>query len=323
VGLADGRTFRADAVVLATGNRPPADWPQVRAGDRYVPDPWAPGALDGRGDGSPVLVIGTGLTMVDVAVTLTRAHPGTVVHAVSRHGLLPAHHRCPQPPPIETPLPEGPLTLASLMRTVRAAVRANGGEWHSVIDGLRPHVPELWERLPAAERRRFLELASRYWEIHRHRIPPETAARVEELRASGRLRVLRGTLTSAVSRGDGVDVLLDTPEGPRELRVGHLVNSTGPSRGLAADPFLNTLFETGAARPDPLGLGLDATPDGAVLDAGGRPHERVFTLGPPLRGLRYETTAIPEIREQAASLASLLIGTVYGRPAGEGLQASA
>ncbi|GAA0938336.1 FAD/NAD(P)-binding protein [Actinocorallia libanotica] len=306
VRLADGRAFPADAVVLATGNRPPAAWPHLRAGDRYVPDAWAPGALDGRGDGSPVLVVGTGLTMVDLAVTLTGAHPGTVVHAVSRHGLLPARHRCPQPPPRSIPLPEGPLTLAVLMRTVRAAIRANGGEWHAIIDGLRPHVPSLWERLPEGDRRRFLTLASRYWEIHRHRIPPETAARVDALRDSGRLRVLRGEPVSATDLGDGVLVGLDTPEGPRELRVGHVVNGTGPARDLAADPFLHTLFLSGAARPDSLGLGLDATAEGALLDAAGRPHERVFTLGPPLRGLRYETTAIPEIRDQAAALAERL-----------------
>lgn len=306
LGLADGRTVEADAVVLATGNRPPAAWPHVRAGDRYVPDPWAPGALDGRGDGSPVLIVGTGLTMVDLAVTLTGAHPDTVVHAVSRHGLLPAHHRCPQPPPVQIPIPEGPLTLAALMRAVRAAVNANGGEWHAIVDGLRPRVPSLWDRLPAGDRRRFLSLAARYWEVHRHRIPPETAARVEALRASGRLRVLRGSLASATAHGHGVLARLDTPEGPHELRVGHIVNSTGPSHDLRTDPLLNSLFTSGAARPDPLGLGLDAAPDGAVLDAAGRPHERLFTLGPPLRGLRYETTAVPEIREQAASLASRL-----------------
>ncbi len=304
--LEDGREIEADAVVLATGNRAPAAWPRIRAGERYVPDPWAPGAVDGRADGSPVLIVGTGLTMVDLAVTLTGGHPETVVYAVSRHGLLPAHHRCPPPAPLPIPLPEGERGLSEIMRAVRAAVRANGGEWHAVVDGLRSRIPALWASLSLEDRRLFLTRVARYWEVHRHRIPPETAVRIDALRDSGRLRVLRGSLVSAVSSGDGLLVRLDTPQGPRELRVGHLVNGTGPSHDLGADPFLNTLFASGAARPDPLGLGLDAAPDGAVLDASGRPHERVFTLGPTLRGLRYETTAVPEIRAQAAALAPLL-----------------
>lgn len=304
--LADGRVIEADAVVLATGNRAPAAWPQIQVGARHVPDPWAPGALDGRADGTPVLIVGTGLTMVDLAVTLTGEHPDTVVYAVSRHGLLPADHRCPPPAPQEIPIPEGDLTLASLMRAVRAAVNAAGGEWHAIVDGLRPRIPQLWSRLSHRDRRLFLTRVARYWEVHRHRIPPETAARVDALLDSGRLRILQGALTSAVSTASGVETRLDTPKGPLTLHVGHLVNGTGPSHDLGADPFLNTLFASGAARPDPLGLGLDATPAGAVLAADGHPHDRLFTLGPTLRGLHYETTAVPEIRAQAAALAPLL-----------------
>ncbi|MFD0663701.1 FAD/NAD(P)-binding protein [Thermocatellispora tengchongensis] len=174
VRLAGGGGFDADAVVLATGNPAPAARPELAgaAGYRYVPAPWEPGALIGIDDGSPVLVIGTGLTMVDVAISVTRAHPGTVVYAVSRHGLLPRPHPCDAPPPVAVPLPEGPLRLAGLLRAVRAAVVHNGGDWHGVVDGLRPRVPELWARLSGEDRRRFLALVARYWEVHRHRLPP-------------------------------------------------------------------------------------------------------------------------------------------------------
>ncbi len=328
VHLANGGRIDADAVVLATGNRVSGAWPQVPSGPRYIADPWAPGALDRVRDGAPVLVVGTGLTMVDVAVTLTGAHPGTVVHAVSRHGLLPREHRCPAPPPAELSLPAGTPRLTDLVRFVRAAAKDSGDDWQGVMDAMRPHVQRLWAGLGIEDRRCFLSLMARYWEVHRHRIPPRTAERIRALRAEGRLDVLCGRLASATaSHGDaagpyamrgattGYDATVRLAGGgTRELRVGWLVNATGPGSAVTEDPFLGGLFAAGVARPDPLALGLDAADDGAVIDAAGRPHDRIFTLGPTLRGLRYETTAIPEIREQAAALAPRLIEAV-GAPA--------
>ena len=102
-----------------------------------------------------------------------------------------------------------------------------------------------------------------------------------------------------------------------EHEAGWLVNATGPDADITrtGDPLLRDLFGRGLARPDPLRLGLDATPGGAVLDAAGRPSGTLFTLGPPLRGLWYETTAIPEIRTQAAALALRLTAATRCPPA--------
>ncbi|MEU9883933.1 FAD/NAD(P)-binding protein [Sphaerisporangium sp. NPDC051011] len=322
VRLTDGRVIEGDAVVLATGNPSPATPPALvgHTGERYIADPWAPGALGRIRDGA-VLVMGTGLTMVDIALTVTSADPRAVVYAVSRHGLLPRPHRHPSPPPVPAPVPEGPLTLTRLLRAVRTAVRDNGGDWHAVVDGLRPRVPELWSRLAPDDQRRFLRLVARYWEVHRHRLATATAALVDELRATGRLRVLRGQVTGAVHAGgaatgsrDALTVAVQDGGFRRDLRVGWLVNGTGPASGVDRDPFLARLLADGVVRPGPLGLGLDADAGGAVLDAEGRPSDRVFTLGPPLRGKWYETTAVPEIRAQAAVLAPRLVEAVT-RPA--------
>ncbi|TYB57193.1 hypothetical protein FXF51_40910 [Nonomuraea sp. PA05] len=350
VRLSDGRRIGGDAVVLALGNRSPAALPGVPAHPRHIADPWAPGALAGIDDGAPVLVLGTGLTMVDVALTVTRAHPDTVVHALSRHALLPRPH-LPRPAlPVPVAIPDGPLRVADLLTATRRAVRASG-DWQGVMEGLRPHVQELWQRLGADERRVFLRRVARYWEIHRHRIPPSSASAIEDLRAAGRLRLLRGSLISAEPAANGLRVharlddaepaangqrarshlddakpaanglrvhaRLDDAEpaanGPRVhpgsggaatgLDVGWLVNATGPGGDVTSDPFLAALIASGAARPDPLGLGLDADPDGALRG----PCERLFAVGPLLRGSLYETTAVPEIRAQAAALAPRLL----------------
>jgi uncharacterized NAD(P)/FAD-binding protein YdhS len=315
VHLANGGRIDAGAVVLATGNRPPAVVGGATApARRHIPDPWAPGALARVRDGAPVLIVGTGLTMVDVAISVLGAHPDTVVYAVSRHGLLPRRHRCTPAPPVEAPIPEGELRLSGLLAAVRAAVTAAGGDWHGVVEALRPRVPSLWSRLSVEDRRRFLALVARYWEVHRHRIPPVTADRIEGFRAAGRLRLLRGRLLSAAPGPDEVTVRLKDDGGERELRVGWFVNGTGPAADVGTDPLLRDLITAGLARPDPLRLGLDADETGAVLDGAGRPHERIFALGPPLRGLRYETTAIPEIRAQAAALAPRLLRAVASAP---------
>lgn len=306
--LGDGSSHRADAVVLAVGNQAPGRLPWEPSRPRYIADPWRRGALDVVDDGEPVLIVGTGLTMVDLAISLTGRHPDRVVYAVSRHGLLPRpHHPPPRPPEARIVLPGEPLTLRELLRWARLTIDANGGEWHGFVDAVRPYVPALWQSLSEADRRRFLNLVARYWEVHRHRLPPASAARIDALRAAGRLRVLHGAVQDIRAVAERrFSVRVRSGGKSRELDIGWLVNGTGPSAAPGTDALLSSLVAAGTARPGPLGLGLDAEPDGAVRDAASRPHENLFTLGPPLRGVRYETTAIPEIRAQAAVLADRL-----------------
>ena len=313
VQLADGGSFDADLVVLATGGLPSVPPGPVPGGHRYIGDPWAPGALDQAADGSPVAVLGTGLTMLDVAIAVTSAHPGTVVHAISRHGLLPRAHHWPRAAAITSPGPVispqlAPLRLPGLVRAVRAAAARYPGDWQDVVDALRPQVPRLWAQLAEADQRLFLRHLARYWEVHRHRAPPATAARVSALRAGGRLSVLRGHVVAASAEPGRVRLRIDHGGQATELAAGWLINCTGPGTDITAssDPLLRHLLDHGLARPDPLRLGLDADARGALRDTSGRVASDIFTLGPLLRGLRYESTAIPEIRDQAAVLARVL-----------------
>jgi uncharacterized NAD(P)/FAD-binding protein YdhS len=313
---ADGR-IDADAVVLATGPLPSAPPCPVPLDRRYIADPWEPGALEAAADGSPVAVLGTGLTMLDVAVALTDAHPRTAIHAISRHGLLPREHHWPRAKADVSAGPAirrapGALRLTALIRGIRASAAAYPGDWQDVVDALRPQIPWLWEQLPEPDKRLFLRHVSRYWEVHRHRVPPQTARRIATLTSADRLTVHRGRV-AAVSHGhDGVRVRIDHRGSSAELAVGCLINCTGGGTDITrtADPLLRHLLESGLARPDPLRLGLDADGCGALRDARGTAASDIVTLGPPLRGLRYETTAIPEIRDQAAVIARHLLSTL-------------
>src|SRR5438270_739950 len=314
VGLDDGGHVEADRAVLALGNLPPADpHPALaRAGPRYVRDPWAPRALAGIDHDEPVLLVGSGLTAVDVALTLARRGHGGPIDAVSRHGLLPRRHApWPQPPtPAPAVRPRPGLTTRALLRAVVQAVRdaeENGDDWRPVIDGLRPVTPALWCSLSERERRRFLRRAARLWEVHRHRMAPAVASSVDALIAEGRLVVRSGAVNSVAVDAGALRVSMGGA-GSRivDLRVGHVVNCTGPSTNVAAtsDPLLRSLLASGAARSDPLGLGFDVSDDGSLIDADGTPSPVLSTLGPLRRGRLWATTAVPEIRDQACALAT-------------------
>jgi uncharacterized NAD(P)/FAD-binding protein YdhS len=307
---AEGR-IDADVAILATGNLPPAPAYPVAAGPRFVADPWEPTALGRVADGSLVVIAGSGPTMIDVAISLTDSHPGTRVLAVSRHGLLPRTHSWPRHAPDYAGVPhfsaDAPLRLTRLIRDIRASADRHDGDWQDVVDGLRPQIPDLWQRLPDLDKRTFLRHVARYWEVHRHRMPPATAQQVRQLQASGRLTLLRGRIASAGELEEGVRVSIDVGESRAELHAGWLINCSGPAGDISAtrDVLLQNLFAGGVARPDRLGLGLDADWHGLVQ---GPSRGNIYALGPLVRGLRYETTAVPEIREQAAGIASHIVG---------------
>ena len=316
--LRDGRRLDAAQVVLAVGNYPPSDPPAADDGlyrsIRYARDPWAPDALEAPRD-EPVLLVGTGLTMCDVALALRDADQAAPIVAVSRRGLLPQPHRVsPKPPPhLDPPAGMGawPPTALGLLRGLRAEVDRVAGEgvdWREVVTSIRHDTPALWRRLGEDERRRFLRHLRPYWETHRHRSSPETAFAVEAMAESGALRLVAGRVLAYAETDGGVTVRYATRTGEDELRVGKVINCTGPNTDLAEvrDPLVRGLRDAGLIRPDALGLGLDTDEDGRLLDAAGRPSERLSLAGPLRKGLLWEHTAVPELRVEAERLARRL-----------------
>ncbi|HTU83353.1 MAG TPA: FAD/NAD(P)-binding protein [Candidatus Acidoferrales bacterium] len=316
-----GNRYRARAVVLALGNYPPDDafLPEaLRHYEGFVGDPWR---FDPQGVREDVLVIGSGLTAMDAVALLERTAVRRV-HVISRHGLVPATDgHCVEAPPeapglrTETPY--------ALLRTLRRAARrhqAAGGDWRDVIEAIREMSASIWASWDLRERRRFLRHVQPYWSIHRYRVPEKTAEAFARMERSGRLVRYRGRAVAARKREDGrLDVDVRGNGATQSIAVETVVNCTGPNGDYARvrHPLVRNAIARGLLRPDPLRLGLDATPEFRVVDGYGRPHETLFALGPPLRGLFYETTAVPETRDQAAAIARALIA----RDAGAGLEA--
>jgi uncharacterized NAD(P)/FAD-binding protein YdhS len=303
---AGGRPYATDAAVLALGNFPP----DRSHAPGYFGNPWQPEATRGLEPGRPVLLIGTGLTMIDVCLALLEDGFAGPIYALSRRGLLPQEHA---PAPRWDGLvlgSEDRRSLASLCRAVRREVRRateQRFDWRSVMDALRPHTELLWQELAPADKQRFLRHLRPWWEIHRHRLAPSVAAEIRAIRARGALQVLTGQLDAIEPGPHGLTVSW-RPRGEsalRQLVVQRVINCSGPQTDPArlSDPLIVQLRGAGLARPDAYGLGMDATGQGALVDREGKPSSRLFGIGPIVRGAYWEITSVPDIRNQAERVA--------------------
>jgi len=309
-----GQDLSARAVVLATGNFPPAD-PKIpglkHRATRYFPFAWSSDALEGLQPDGSLLLIGSGLTAIDMIMALkSKGFRGTI-HVISRRGLLPHRHKQTEAWPLfwNENSPRKARELLHLIREQAAVAAEAGVDWRSVVDCLRPVAQRIWQSLPREEQRRFLRHARSYWEAHRHRVAPEIADLLADMTKEGQVVVCRGRIHLYVEDDDNVTIVYREPEGAaRTLCVDRVINCTGSETDCRRidDSLITSLFAQGLARPDPLFLGLDADEYGALLDFEGNASHGLFAIGPTRKGRLWEATAVPEIRLQAAELATHL-----------------
>jgi uncharacterized NAD(P)/FAD-binding protein YdhS len=316
--LDNGTSIRADAAVLAPGNSPPSQdaVPDAafRSSAHYLRGVWHVATVSLEPHAS-VLLVGSGLTAIDVVVALNECGFKGVIHLVSRRGLWPRVH-APHPPPLRT-IWEGETfgSLRVLLRALRREVQwaeANGGNWRAVVDSLRPYANRLWQELSPADHRRFFRHVRPYWEAHRHRMAPQVAQVIEALVQQGRLRLHAGRVQAAFGDGEAAEVHIKLRDGCSHLllHVSRVINCTAPESDYRKlpHPLCRNLLARGVGVPGPLGLGLRTGPDGELINTEGLPSQNLFTLGPTRFGTLFETTSVEEIRVQAAALASRLLG---------------
>ncbi|VXA91654.1 Pyridine nucleotide-disulfide oxidoreductase [Luteimonas sp. 9C] len=314
---ASGAQLHARAVVLATGS-PSATLPGGVPVAGAV-DAWDYDAVAEIASEADVGIVGAGLSMVDVLLTLqANGHRGRV-HAISRNGLMPLAHApgtVPQPGGVEALMLLGVRARMRMVRQWAADAVAQGRPWQDAVERLRPHARALWQAWPATERRRFLRHAVRQWDIHRHRIAPGVAAIVDDMAATGRFSLQAGRLLRIEAR-DGRVAIDWTPRGaaPATTGVDVVVNATGMEKRLSRAPgrLLPALHARGLVAPGPLDLGLATRGDGEVLDANGEVVPGLWTLGATRIGDLWETIAMPELRGQAERVAIGVQQTLAGR----------
>ena len=315
IRLGHGSTLLTRTVVLALGNFPPGNLGipgLTEESPRYKRVAWSREALTGLSDNDSVLLIGSGLTSVDIALALRTSGFHGKIHVLSRHGLLPLPHG-PSAPWPRFWRKDSLRTTRALMRLIREQAKAAhsaGADWRSVVDSLRPHVEEIWQSLPVQERRRFLRHARAYWEVHRHRIAPAVADNFSRMIDSGQVVIHAGRVLGYSEQGDAAEVTFRNRSAGaiQSLRVARVINCSGPETDCRkiASPLLGSLFEQGLVRRDILALGLDVSASGAAVDSLGQASQQIFVLGPMRKGMMWETTAVPELRVQAADLANCL-----------------
>lgn len=324
--LDDGTHLDAQGVVLATGLPAPGDaWAPdaLRDSAFFVPDPWAPGALDvvkrDRTAPADVLVVGTGLTMVDIALGLTGddARPGRTVHAISRGGRVPHGHARSMLLAAIPDTADWGTSLAEVRAHAErhlAEVQRTTGDWRPAVDGLRFRLSALWSALSEEDRAEFLRTDAGAWNRLRHRMPAQAA---DALADRSSIAVSSAEVLSAEPLPTGgLRVVLSDA---RTLEVGWVINCTGPETDIRrlGDPLLDDLLRprggVQAAVVATGGMGF-RTVEGRILDSAGRTSTPLWTLGAMRRGELWESTAVPEIRLQASALATAVLDEIAPLP---------
>lgn len=311
VGLDDGQILSAKALVLAVGNQEPAPMAVAQgiSPERFINNPWGPEAqaaaerlASSAGD---VLILGTGLTAVDLILSLDAGgHQGRIV-ALSRRGQMPRGHAPHDPAPVELgEVPQG--HVLALWRWLRRRGAEVG--WRGAVDALRPHSRAIWQGLGEREQERFLRHARPWWDVHRHRIAPQVAERMKQLVGEGRLEIRAGRVRAMRVGEAGLEVEIDrrgkvrrsTALGTNGFEVFDVAfNCTGPLGAMARtqNPVLRQLIDDKLVAIDRLGMGLE-------VDERDRAAHRAWAVGPMTKGKHWEIIAVPDIRGQAAAVAA-------------------
>ncbi len=309
VETVDGRSFLADATIIATGNEA-----SIATSGRFVTEYWSSNGYFNIPSENSVAIFGTGLSMVDSVISLLdRGHTGEI-HAISRRGLVPAAHAPSDPFSIEAgslPIADGLPALIRIVRKMISHCEAEGKNWRSVMDALRPHTKNIWKRLPIRQRQSFLRHLRPWWDVHRHRMAPAIAQRIEAAQQSGQLTITAAHLLSVKNRGQQIAVRYRERHATKdtELDVQSIIDCRGGSTRFSTtrNSALISLMENGLGKPDALDLGLDVTADLQLLNARGEPSGPIFAIGPVTKGIFWEVTAVPDIRAQVAQLAETLL----------------
>lgn len=312
VALADGTEIKADKVVLALGNQPPADLPGTDAlshNPSYCGNPWQPWYNNLPEKGGNVLLLGTGLTTVDAILTLLECGWEGTIQAVSRNGLIPQSHFKGSDYPDFPPENPDTLNLDQLSKLVEQhceILSKQGSNPAIIVDKLRPYTQSIWQQFSHQDKVRFCSQYAARWNVIRHRIARQIHERVTGAIESGKLTIIKGSIIQVEDDSGRVKVSLD---GGTSLIGDLVINCTGPMTRFSETnmPLIQNLLSGTSVQPDEMDMGVNISDDFAVIDMEGNPSEQIFALGPLLRGTLWETIAVPELRGQALRIAQTLI----------------
>lgn len=311
----------ADKIVLATGNDAPED-PKIPNTDflkssRYHSNPWNAISIQDVPEAKNVLIIGTGLTMVDVVLGLLEKNFTGKIIALSPHGFKILPHRKQHPQRLILDELAPPYDLQTVFKLFYKFVRQakiNGQSGETVVDAVRSKTQEIWQHLSLRDKERFMTHLRHMWGVARHRLPADIHKKIQSLIQDQHLEVVAGKIDNITVDADGahVEVTLRHTHQKLNLIVDRVINCTGPQTDIRKQKgnLYRNLIEKKLVASDEMNLGIHATADGRIINSDGTISNRIFTLGSLLKGKLWESTAIPELRVQAYRTALLLLEEV-------------
>ncbi len=306
----DKQQWQADKAVLAIGNYLPTQFSFPVKDVQTITNPWDYEAIERIPPDAHVMIVGTGLTMIDAVLTLHQHQHRGNIYAVSRHGMLPQPHAANHVP-YEVEVTHINTDLRALTKQLRQKSlhhTQQGGDWRAIINALRPLVPLIWENASLTDKKRFIRHMLPYWNVHRHRVHNRLIVILDELVQRRQLHTMAGRVQYV--ENNAATILLRNTKKEEKIKIDWLINCMGPAMDISktGSHLVQSLTQRGIAALDPLALGFAATTSGEMRDAAGNISNCFYTLGPPVKGVAWECTAVPEIRKQSYALAKKLAG---------------
>ncbi len=324
-----GKTiYAARQVVLALGNLPAResfmDLSALPAGCADPSDPWISDNIVAAAGKKSIAVLGAGLSAIDAVFSLKAQDYEGQLTVISRNGEFPQPHS-EKIIPISVTARELALdisqqkTLGQMLRKFRNGVKS-GLPWIELIDALRPYSSDCWQTLTVSEQRRFGRHLRHFWETHRHRVPVESMAILEDLQKVGQLNIIAAKVTRVKVAADGFEVLLKI-SGSKAIvsqKYDHVFNCAGMCYDLRKvdSALIENLIGSGLASFDVLNQGLQTDAEGQLLNSNAALQSGLFAIGSLRRGQLYETTAVRELRLQARDLARHLLNDALQKKSG-------
>lgn len=308
----------ADKVLLATGNEapenPPIDDSTFYSSPNYFHNPWLHEAVNHIDTSKDVLIIGNGLTMVDIVVGLKEKNHSGKIYSLSPNGFQILPHRAHEPYKAlmeELHTPYDLISLVAIFRKHIRQLRAQGITGEAAVDSLRPLTQKIWQHLSFKEKKRFMYHLRHLWGVARHRLPMALHQQIQQFILDDKLEIVAGRIHSIKEDENGIHVSMKRRKDQSiyTVNVGRVINCTGPQTDISKmrRPLMKNMVARNLITPDEMRLGMNATPDGIIIDQNGNKSNHLYTIGGNLKGILWESTAVPELRGQAKNIVELIL----------------
>jgi uncharacterized NAD(P)/FAD-binding protein YdhS len=305
----------ADKIVLATGNHLPG-YPFPYKSDFihshfYIHDPWQTNLFPENSPKENVLLVGSGLTMVDIFLTACKANFKGKLIVVSRNGLLPAPHSLPGKFLFDEGFKNKDLDqLYFIVKRNLHRAFTGDGSFDEALDVIRKNIHSLWKNFSFDDQKIFLRHLRSYWNIVRHRIPESIHTELMSAVKKGTVEIISGRITETNYEKEKALITIQTKKREeKRLVVSKVINCTGPQLDFSKiqNPFISNLIHRKLVALHPLRLGIRADEEFKVIQPNGRASEYLFVIGSALTGELWESIAINELRQQAQQIAITIL----------------